>query len=536
MNNICGLLILSCILIFLSILISLVTSIIILCVRVPKKEYVYYLSKIATMKNIVKINHNSQIFDHFNSDGELEGITTKYIKLLNLTTNDGCKEGYKKCGILDTLGNVLCIDNNFGCPINKLTVDLLANKNKYLNQGLKEIYNENLIYNYKFYYSNESLDGNSIVSLLFSDEKPRYITLSNFVVDLAAYKDHYKDNLNNQNDDIEDRGINFGENLISIFVPDDYVEKLIKAAFSLISLIEDSDNDKEKFKDYVVKKLESEENKIDKYYLNVGENAYIKNYIGFKSLNDINRFMNFDYNIYKDKYPTYTAFILAIITIVAGGLSLVTSIFYYIALCCKYDFKSKKVEYNNNSTSNKCIKMEDKEHDNNRKENIINDDYNETQMGMNIDDFNKSNDLEDKDHNNSRKKNINNDNNNKTQMDKERDDSNKRYCDLIFCKCNLKSEKTYFFLAFLVLAFIVMNVILLIYSAVVLHRNHNTKNKLKKLNNIESDDFIQSFLIEFKRECKISSLIIPTIALLGSAVLIHLIGTFYMIALLINLK
>jgi len=40
------------------------------------------------MKNIVKINHNSKIFDHFNCDGELEGITTKYIKLLNLTNND----------------------------------------------------------------------------------------------------------------------------------------------------------------------------------------------------------------------------------------------------------------------------------------------------------------------------------------------------------------------------------------------------------------------------------------------------------------
>lgn len=535
MNNICGLFILSWILISLSILISLIISIIILCFRVPKKEYVYYLSKIATMKNIVKINHNSKIFDHFNSDGELEGITTKYNKLLNLTTNDGCKEGYKKCGILDTLGNALCIDNNFGCPINKLTVDLLENKNKYLNQGLKEIYNENLIYNYKFYYSNESLDGNSIVSLLFSDEKPKYITFSNFVVDLAAYKHHYKDNLNNQNDDVEDSGINFGENLISIFVPDDYLEKLIKASFSLISLIEDSDNDKEEFKDYVVKKLESEENKIDKYYLNVGENAYIKNYIGFKSLNDINRFMNFDYNIYKDKYPTYTAFILAIITIIVAGLSLVVSIFYCIALYLKYNSKLEKIECNNNSTSNECIKMGDKDLDNNRKENRMNDDNNETKMGMNINDFYKSNDSGDKDHNNIRKKNKINDNN-KTKKNKKGDDSNKSNKDLIFIPCKLKLRKRYIFPAILVLAFIGMNAALLIYSAVVLHRNHNNKKKLKVLNNIESDDFIRSFLLEFKKECKISSLIIPTIALLGSAILIHLIGTFYMIALLINLE
>ena len=192
---------LSWILITIGILISLVVSFIVVSKRVSKHELVYYLSKIATMKNIVKINHNSKIFDHFNSDGELEGITTKYNKLLNLITNDGCKEGYKKCGILDTLGNALCIDNNFGCPINKLTVDLLANKSQHLNQGLKDIYNENLIYNYKFYYSNESLDGNSIVSLLFADERPKYITSSNFVVDLAAYKDNYNNDFNNQNND-----------------------------------------------------------------------------------------------------------------------------------------------------------------------------------------------------------------------------------------------------------------------------------------------------------------------------------------------
>ena len=97
------------------------------------------------MKNIVKINHNSKLFHHFNEEGNLEGITTKYHRLLNLIIDGKCKEGYKKCGILDTIGNILCIDNNFDCPINKLIVDLHANKNNYKDEGLKEIYNENLI-------------------------------------------------------------------------------------------------------------------------------------------------------------------------------------------------------------------------------------------------------------------------------------------------------------------------------------------------------------------------------------------------------
>jgi len=485
---------LSWILITIGILISLVISFLVVDKRVSKHELVYYLSKIATIKNIVKINHNSKIFDHFNSDGELEGITTKYNKLINLTTNDGCKEGYKKCGILDTLGNALCIDNNFGCPINKLTVDLLANKNKHLNQGLKDIYNENLIYNYKFYYSNESLDGNSIVSLLFADENPRYITLSNFVVDLAAYKDNYNDNLNNQNNDRDDKGINFGENLISIFVHDDYVEKLIKASFSLISLIEDSDNEKEKFKNYVENKLETEENKIDKYYLNVGENAYIKNYIGFKNLKDVNRFMNFDYNIYKDNYPTKTAYKLALANGILAIIFFFLSFSYCYVLEEAYDnYKEKKKPENNNPNIGKEIKIT----------------HYETILSITKDDLNKNKENSQTENTNSINS-INNTNENIKEDEK------------------FKCKKDYIATIIISAAFIGINLALLIYSAWVLNKNHNNNQKLKILNDIKSDDFIQSFLSEFKDKCKVSSLLIPTISLLGSAILIYIIGFIFM--------
>ena len=72
-----------------------------------KKEIVYYLSKINTVKNIVKMNHQSKIFNDFNKEGNLVGININYQRLLQLITKDGCKPGYKKCGILDTLGNIL---------------------------------------------------------------------------------------------------------------------------------------------------------------------------------------------------------------------------------------------------------------------------------------------------------------------------------------------------------------------------------------------------------------------------------------------
>ena len=96
------------------------------------------------------------------------------------------------------------------------------------------------------------------------------------------------------------------------------------------------------------------------------------------------------------------------------------------------------IEYNNNSTSNECIKIEDKEHNKNRKKNIINDN-NETQMNKKIDNYNKNNN------------------------------------DLIFCPCELKFKKSYIIPAVLSLVFIGINILLLIYSAVVRHRNHNNK-------------------------------------------------------------
>ena len=100
-----------------------------------------------------------------------------------------------------------------------------SQRSKYLNNGYKEIYNKNLIYNYQFYYSNKSIDNNSIISLLFEKDKPKFISINNFVLDTESYKDiignlppvnegnsdndninanDYKDIIDNIEDDITD--------------------------------------------------------------------------------------------------------------------------------------------------------------------------------------------------------------------------------------------------------------------------------------------------------------------------------------------
>ena len=59
----------------------------------------------------------------------------------------------------------------------------------------------------------------------------------------------------------------------------------------------------EKFNDYVKEQIELlDEDNIDIFYEHIGDNMYAKNYIGFRSVEDINKFMRFDYNIYKKRF------------------------------------------------------------------------------------------------------------------------------------------------------------------------------------------------------------------------------------------
>ena len=98
--------IIGCILILISYIITLGLFSPIIHKRRSKKGMVYYLSKIAIVKNIVEANHQSQIFNDFNKEGNLEGININYQRLLEFIVDGECKKGYKKCGILDTIGNI----------------------------------------------------------------------------------------------------------------------------------------------------------------------------------------------------------------------------------------------------------------------------------------------------------------------------------------------------------------------------------------------------------------------------------------------
>ena len=186
--------------------------------------------------------------------------------------------------------------------------------------------------------------------------------------------------------------------------------------------------------------------------------------------------------------------------------------FLFMAYEDKKNMKTEKKNENdnNNNTANDVQISQD----------------NDTIADMKIDDLNKNNNENaPKDNLNKEKSesNENKENNNDTASSNKDDKKNlkekiKDKC--VNCKC-----RGYYFPQFLLsLGFIGVNLALLIYSAWVLHKNHKDKRKINNLRKIESDDFITGFLNEFREKCEISSLIIPTISLLGSSILLHLIG------------
>ena len=510
--------------------------------RRSKKEIVYYLSRIATIKNIVKMNHQSQIFNDFNEEGNLEGININYQRLQQLITEGGCKKGYKKCGILDTIGNILCIEEVFPCPINHLNIDLKSERKKYLDKGFKEIYNENLIYNYQFYYSNQSLNNNITVSVLFSQNKPNYITMSNFVIDTEAYEDLIGElpAINEENTQSNNLDNAIQDVLVAIISDTEpIVGSIVKVGFSLLSFVSDKykPNEKmEKFKKYVEEKIKSEENKPDEYFINIGENAYIKNYIGFRSMEDMETFMNFDYKIYKKIFPSNNvkkasiAFLILDFFLGLIECSLILSSFMELEKDINDEAKIKDKNISNNNPNgidndksdeknmptlenipiiptinNEKIeeaKKDSKKNNNNNKDTTCENSSNE-----------KNND----------NNNINNDNNKKQTDNKDKCSS---ACILII---------VFIIILFLSGIFFLMNLWILL-SAVKRYLNIN--NKFKDLRRIKSDNFINGYISEFITDCtKKSSLYYFAIIAPSISMGLHLIGLIvFVISFILNNK
>ena len=104
-----------------------------------------------------------------------------YSSLLKYSTKNECISGFKKRGILDTLGNIICIPNEKTCPINDI-------KSYNLNDTIKDDYQMLEFKNYYLFYTNNLIDNEIISKIEINDEYPKYITKENFIFDYESYE------------------------------------------------------------------------------------------------------------------------------------------------------------------------------------------------------------------------------------------------------------------------------------------------------------------------------------------------------------
>jgi hypothetical protein len=207
-----------------------------------------------------------------------------------------------------------------------MKVDFNSRESDYSSNGYISTPLTSTSYNHKFYHSNNYIEGNAGVIIIKSEDEPKYITKSNFLVDYEMYKDLFGDiklieslsgifgddnSKNNDNDDDDDDDKK-AVKIVQLLLDESDEEEMdlykMGAKFLFVLITDDYNKKLEGFKKYIDKKLEEDdEENIDIYFNHIGDNFYVKNYIGFKKVEDINKFLKFDYNIYKKKFPNATA-------------------------------------------------------------------------------------------------------------------------------------------------------------------------------------------------------------------------------------
>ena len=122
--------------------------------------------------------------------------------LQHSTTGAGkCEQNFKKCGILDTYGNIICLPDTDSCPINEIIIDVEENEEQYINKGYNSVNISELPDNYMLYYTNRSINKEIVVDLNITKENPKYIFKNNFIFDYNTYHKYYKNITRNDDDD-----------------------------------------------------------------------------------------------------------------------------------------------------------------------------------------------------------------------------------------------------------------------------------------------------------------------------------------------
>ena len=303
---------------------------------VSRNEYIWFCSKILTIKKIIKDNYdNYKIYQTFNNSNYYQGLKYSYYDLLKNSSKNECGENLKQCGILDTYGNKLCLYKDYPCPINEIIIDLKEKSNEYINKGYKNIsyYLLKKNYNYSFYYTNTSYDKQIISTLFYAypdniNYPYRFIGSHNFVFDIDAFEQKYE--YKTENISINSNTINLTIiiNITNMTNNNESIKNVDELKYTIDIEGEEDENDeiwynvtdtktkiehRSGLRNYIEKELNKSDNNNDKNYTQIFSNIYIKNFVGFENAEQMDIFKNTDFTIYKSIFPHNISLFLIIV-------------------------------------------------------------------------------------------------------------------------------------------------------------------------------------------------------------------------------
>ena len=152
--------------------------------KISDDEIIIVCSKILTLKSILEKNMETVYPLEYSSEKSLK---MNYLYLLTLSNKYKNNPELKKCGILDSFGNIMYIPKSHPCPINEIiSNDLNGNNNlNPINENFQSFKFENDI----LFHSNNSINNEIICKIEKSSGTPKYINENNFVFDYETYEE-----------------------------------------------------------------------------------------------------------------------------------------------------------------------------------------------------------------------------------------------------------------------------------------------------------------------------------------------------------
>lgn len=191
-----------------------------------------------------------------------------YNKDYTVDQGENCKEKFKKCGIFNSFGRILCLPIDEDCPLNDFAISTNSDDINYVGYEKKEVQDSVTLQTYYFYYTNSKTDNKIITTFELSNGYPcRDSSETSWI---SVFSNEIEKNPK-------------CKTTINGKITDDRYEKVSENGITLKSLYKDNDID---ISDADTTKIES---KVDLYvrnYFNKSEECINKYFSDFEDENN----------------------------------------------------------------------------------------------------------------------------------------------------------------------------------------------------------------------------------------------------------